>query len=104
MSTRDEQSHQREFHCWQRLPSKMNENSNNAEEQKQQLEESIKPYLTKEALQRYGTVKLAHPNNAMQALIRVGEILQKTPRMINDQEMKDILTGLSKRKQFRIKR
>ncbi len=82
----------------------MNDNSNNIEEQKRQLEESIKPYLTKEALQRYGTVKLAHPNNAMQALIRVGEILQKTPRMINDQELKEILSGFSSKKQFRIKR
>ncbi|MGM5487989.1 MAG: DNA-binding protein [Nanobdellota archaeon] len=83
----------------------MNEdNQQYIEEQKRQLEQSIKPYLTKEALQRYGTVKMAHPDTAMQALIKVGEILQKENRMINDQELKEILKGLSSQKRYRIKR
>ena len=41
------------------------------QEQIAQLENVVKQYLTKEALQRYGNLKVAHPQKAMEIISRI---------------------------------
>ncbi len=69
------------------------------EEQKQiqqqieQLEMLVKQFFTKEALERYGNLKSAHPEKAIKLLMIVGEAIQqgRVRKKISDSELKEIL-------------
>ena len=70
------------------------------QQQVYQLESALKQMMTPEALQRYGNVKLAHPETAIQALVILAQMAQtgNTGGMITDTGLKDVLTRLSQHK------
>ena len=74
------------------------------QQQVEQLDAIIKQKLTKDALQRYGNIKVAHPEKALQLLMVLSQALQRVDQ-VNDAMLKDILIKLSpEKKQFKIKR
>ncbi len=84
--------------------SKQTETQKQAEMQQQiqQLEQIVKQKLTKEALSRYGNIRIAHPDIALQ-LIAV--LAQLNKNKINDDELKEILMKvIPKKREIKIKR
>ena len=71
-----------------------------------QLEMVVKQALTKEALQRYGNLKTAFPDRAVQLLVVLAQALQSGQiTKIDDNTLKDILKKISpEKKDFKIKR
>jgi programmed cell death protein 5 len=71
-----------------------------------QLEAIVKTTLTKEALERYGNLKAAHPEKAVQLLALIGQLIQSgKAKMITDDELKKMLVMLEPKKtQFKIQR
>ncbi|MEA3429991.1 MAG: DNA-binding protein [Nanoarchaeota archaeon] len=70
------------------------------------LEQFVRQHLTKEALSRYGNLKAAHPEKAVQALTLLAQIIQtgKLP-MIDDKQLKDILQRMQPpKREFKITR
>lgn len=62
------------------------------QQQVNQLETIVKTLFTKEALQRYGNLKAAHPEKAVQVLALIGQMIQKgTTKRIDDNELKKML-------------
>jgi len=76
------------------------------QQQIEQLEIIVKQKLTKEALQRYGNVKAAHPEKAMQLLVILAQAIQQGQLdQIDDKTLKEILIKLTpEKKDFKIKR
>lgn len=76
------------------------------EHQIAQLEAVAKTLLTKEALQRYGNVKAAHPEKAVQLLLVIGQMIHKgNAKKIDDEQLKRMLVMLQpKKKQIKITR
>ena len=69
------------------------------EDQIYQIEKTVLPYLSKEAVERYGTVKLAHPELAIQSLVHIAQLLQKsTIQQVHDTLYKSILKRLQPHK------
>ena len=69
------------------------------------LERTIKQYLSKEAITRYGTLKTAHPDKAMQVLLVLAELIQnkQITHPLSDAEFKSILLQIQKpRKEFKV--
>ena len=59
------------------------------------LESAVKQRLTKDALQRYGTIKVAHPEKAMQLIIVISKLMESNPGyQVSDNELKEILLRL----------
>lgn len=77
-----------------------------AKEQIAQLEMMVKQVLTKDALIRYGNVKAAHPEKAMQLLAVIAQgIQQGQVQNIDDETLKQILIKLTpQKKEFKIKK
>ncbi|MBI3033886.1 hypothetical protein HYY72_01895 [Candidatus Woesearchaeota archaeon] len=75
-----------------------------AEEQEAQqqiaaLEAAVKSRLSKEALQRYGNIKAAHPEKAVQLLIVLGRLIQLgRVNMISDENLKAVLQKMDAEK------
>lgn len=67
-----------------------------------QLEFAMKQMMSSEALQRYGSVKMVHPEKALQALVVLAQLVQKNPGRIDDQMLKNVLLQLSQRKETRL--
>lgn len=67
-------------------------------QQLEAIEEAVKAHLTKEALQRYGTLKLAHPETATQLTIAVAQAIEggKLKGMLGDKQLKEVLQQLSR--------
>ena len=65
----------------------------------QQLETAVKSVMTKEALERFGTVKVAHPEKAMQVIMFLGQLL-KAGRIsqVTDETLKSVLLQLEPKK------
>ena len=76
------------------------------QQQVQQLEEIVKQVLTKEALERYGNLKAAYPDRAVQLLVILAQAIQSGQiTIIDDDMLKEILKKLTpKKKEFKIKR
>jgi DNA-binding TFAR19-related protein (PDSD5 family) len=76
------------------------------QEQINALEQMVKSRLTKKALLRYGNIKTAHPQKAVQLLIVLGQLLQSGRiNTVTDEQLKDILLKLKPPKHdFKIKR
>jgi programmed cell death protein 5 len=72
-----------------------------AEEQKlvqqvAQLEAAVKPLLTREALVRYGTIKAAYPEKAIQVLVVVAQLAQAGRlTSVDDAMLKKLLAQLT---------
>ncbi|MEK6854176.1 MAG: DNA-binding protein [Nanoarchaeota archaeon] len=69
-----------------------------AAKQLEAVEEVVKAHLTKEALQRYGTLKLAHPETATRLLIAIAQALEtgKLRGMLSDGQLISALQQLSR--------
>ena len=75
------------------------------QQQIQQLEALVKQYLTKEAIQRYGNIKAAHPETAVQLIAIIAQAIQsgQIKEKIDDETLKDILINLQKpKREFKI--
>ena len=75
-------------------------------QQVQQLETLVKQRMTKEAVQRYGNIKLANPDKAVQLLAILGQFIQSGGiEMIDDELLKKILMKMQEpKKDFNIKK
>ena len=71
-----------------------------------QLEMAVKQAFTKEALQRYGNIKAAFPDRAVQLLAILAQAIQAGQlQTIDDNTLKEILKKLTpKKKEINIKR
>ncbi|MBI2144859.1 hypothetical protein HYU18_00895 [Candidatus Woesearchaeota archaeon] len=80
---------------------------NQAAEEKQQadaeaaqqmaaIEDAVKAHLSKEALQRYGTLKLAHPETAMQLIIAIARLIEagRVQGMLKEEQLVMLLKQL----------
>lgn len=66
------------------------------QEQIEQLESIIRQVFTKEALQRYGNLKSAHPEKAIHLLVILGQAIQQGKiTSVNDNQLKELLKRLS---------
>ena len=76
------------------------------QQQIEQLEMIVRQVLTKEALARYGNVKAAHPEKAVQLVVALAQMIQQGKiQQINDSQLKEILKKLTpEKKEFNIKR
>ena len=76
------------------------------QQQIEQLEALVKQVFTKEALQRYGNLKAAHPEKAIQLLVILGQAIQQGQiQKIDDNQLRDILKKLTQEKrEFKIRR
>lgn len=76
------------------------------QQQIQQLEVIVKRVMTKEAISRYGNLKTAHPEKAVQALVVLAQLIQQGRiKSIDDNQFKEMLKRLTpERKQFNLTR
>ena len=76
------------------------------QQQVETLEAYVKQHLTKPALSRYGNLKSAHPEKAVQVLTVLAQILQSGQlKNIDDEQLKDILHRMQPpKKEFKITR
>lgn len=76
-------------------------NNNQADQQQFQqqvemLESVVRQKLSKDALSRYGNVKAAHPDKAVQVLAVIGQLIeQNNVTQISDEDLKEILRRLT---------
>lgn len=69
-------------------------------QQIQQLEVVMKQMMSSDALQRYGTVKLAHPEKALQALVVLAQRVQAGGvGVIDDSLLKNVLLALNNKRE-----
>jgi len=75
-------------------------------QQLQQLEMIVKQALTKEALERYGNLKAAFPDRAVQLLVILAQSIQSGQiTQVDDNTLKELLKKLSpEKKDIKIKR
>jgi len=75
-------------------------------EQIEQLEAVVKQTFTKQALQRYGNLKTAHPDKAVQLLVILGQAIQQGKiSQIDDAQLRQILMKLApEKKEFKIRK
>ena len=75
-------------------------------QQIQQLEMIVKQALTKDALERYGNLKAAFPERAVQVLVILTQALQSGQiTQVDDDTLKEILKKISpEKKDIKIKR
>lgn len=61
------------------------------------IEGAVKAHLTKEALQRYGTLKLAYPETATQLILAVAQAIDagRLKGMLSDEQLVRVLKQLS---------
>jgi DNA-binding TFAR19-related protein (PDSD5 family) len=65
-------------------------------EQLEMIEKIAKQKMTREAVSRYGTVKLAHPEKAIRAISYVAQAVQSGfKEMIDDEKFKEILKQIN---------
>lgn len=77
------------------------------QQQVEQMEEAVRQFLTKEALARYGNLKTAHQEKALQLLVILFQAMQKGQirGMIDDSTLKKILEQLTpKKREIKINR
>ncbi|MDP7180451.1 MAG: DNA-binding protein [Candidatus Woesearchaeota archaeon] len=76
------------------------------QQQIHQLEGIVKQAFTKEALERYGNLKTAHPDKAVQVLAILGQAISSGQiTKIDDTQFKELLTRLTpEKKEFKITR
>jgi len=71
-----------------------------------QLESMVKSAMTREAIVRFGNIKAAHPEKAVQVLVVLAQLLQAGQlKAINDEKLKEILAKMQpEKKRFSIRR
>lgn len=68
------------------------------------LESIVKQYLSKEAMQRYFTLKSMHPEKAIRVITLITSLVQSNQltEKLSDEDFKDLLHRLEEKKEFRI--
>lgn len=84
----------------------------NSEEEQMQLQQEIvrlenlaKQYMDKEAINRYGNLKSAHPQLALQLIVIIAQMVQNgyIKEKLNDESIKEFLKKIQKpKKEFKI--
>ncbi|MFC1691625.1 DNA-binding protein [Nanoarchaeota archaeon] len=76
------------------------------QEQLTQLEFIVKQKLSKQALERYGNIKIAHPETATQLLLVIAHAINNNQvQEITDEQLKQIIIEIQpKNKDIKIKR
>jgi len=86
----------------QQMMAAQNENTQQQaqlQEQIAQLEVAVKQHMTKEAVLRYGSIKAAHPEKAVQSLVVLSQLLQSGRlEKIDDITFKKILEQMAPKK------
>ena len=68
-----------------------------------QLEQMVKPLLDKGALSRYGNIKTAHPDKAIQLLVALAQVIQQSGlTKISDSQLKELLAKISSTREIKI--
>ena len=77
-----------------------------AQQQFAQLESAVKQQFTPDALQRYGNIKVAHPETANQLIMIIAQLLNAghIKRQIDDPALKRILAQLTQKREIKITR
>ncbi len=93
----------------QQLIQQQNESLKEQLELQQQieyLESVVKKYLAKESISRYGNLKAAHPEKAIQVITLIAQAIQSNniTEKITDAEFKLLLQKLQTKKEFKIRR
>ena len=77
------------------------------QQQIEQMESIVRQLLTKEALERYGNLKTAHQEKALQLLVLLFQAIQKgqIQKQIDDSTLKKVLEQITpKKREIKIKR
>ena len=83
----------------QRQQQETNSEEAQIQQQVEQLESVVKQRLTKKALERYGNLKTAHPELAVQLLILLSQAIQTNQiKTIDDDALKNLLMRLQPKK------
>lgn len=91
----------------QQQPSSQEQNEEQQlQQQIAQLEQQVKPLFTRDALTRYGTIKTAYPDRAVQVLVYVAQMAQAGRlQQVDDDTLKSLLKKLTpKQRQSKINR
>ena len=82
----------------QNQPSQRDQEEAEAAQQINALEEVVKAHLSKEALQRFGTLKLAHPETAMRLVVAIAQAIEsgRIQGMLSDEHLLSALKQLSR--------
>lgn len=89
----------------------MNEQENNyqkyleLQKQFETIEQKVKQYLSKEAIARYGNIKAAHPDKAVQVVSMLAQLIQsqQITEKLDDATFKEILSRMQvSKKEFKI--
>lgn len=95
------------MHAQQQKVQQQAQEQSHIQKQIEQMEEIVKQFFTKEALARYGNLKAAHQEKALQLLVVLFQAIQKgqVQGKIEDSLLKKILEQLTpKKKEIKIKR
>lgn len=89
----------------EQLREQQEENSQ-AQQQLAQVEAVVKQQFTPEALQRYGNIKVAHPETANQLIMIIAQLMNAghIQKKIDDAALKRILTQLTQKREIKITR
>ena len=70
------------------------------QQQIEQLESVVKNHMSADAIARYGTLKAAHPEKAIQSLIVISQLMQsgRIQGQVTDMQYKQILQSLTEKK------
>lgn len=70
----------------------------------QQLENIVKQYLSKEALLRYGNIKIVNQEKALQIISILAHLIetQQIKEKLTDEQFKNLLLNLKEEKNFKI--
>jgi len=107
MPTLDEIKRKKLEELMQNQRSQQSDEQSQIQQQIEQMESVVRQFFTKEALARYGNLKAAHQEKAMQLLVILFQAIQKgqVQGKIEDSLLKKILEQLApKKKEFKIKR
>jgi len=81
------------------MQQQLNSEETQIQQQVEQLESVVKQRLTKKALERYGNLKTAHPELAVQLLILLSQAIQTNQiKTIDDDALKNLLMRLQPKK------
>ncbi len=71
------------------------------QKQIQVLETTVKKYLTREAVTRYGNIKAAHPQKAIEIITILAQLIQsgQIKEQLDDAQFKEILLNMQEPKQ-----
>lgn len=86
-------------------PQQMQEQAK-LEQQVEELEAAVRMTMTKEAVARYGNLKTAHPEKALQLLVVLGQALQHGQiKQVDDNILKQVLMKITpEKREMRIKK